>query len=204
MTVPDARNLIWMDLEMTGLIPGRDVITEIATLVTNADLEILAEGPALAIKRTEEELALMDEWNVKTHTASGLIERIRESPHSIADATQQTVEFVREWTPAGKSPLCGNTIPHDRRFLRLEMAELEEHFHYRSIDVSTIKELVNRWYPRSVSAPPKKGAHQALDDIRESIEELRWYREHIFVTSSITETPGTTGPSGTGDGVSSS
>ena len=181
MTVPDARNLIWMDLEMTGLIPGRDVIIEIATLVTNADLEILAEGPALAIKRTEEELALMDEWNVKTHTASGLVDRIRTASVDIAVAQQRTLEFVQEWTPPGKSPLSGNTIPHDRRFLRVEMPELEAHFHYRSVDVSTIKELVTRWYPRKVQPPVKKGAHQALDDIRESIEELRWYREHLFL-----------------------
>ncbi len=181
MTTPDARNLVWMDLEMTGLIPGRDVIIEIATLVTNPELEIIAEGPALAIKRTEAEIALMDEWNVNTHTASGLVERMRESSTDIAAAQAQTLEFVREWTPSGKSPLCGNTIPHDRRFLRVEMPELEAHFHYRSIDVSTIKELVTRWYSRKVQPPPKQGAHQALDDIRESIEELRWYREHVFV-----------------------
>lgn len=181
MTTPDARNLIWMDLEMTGLIPGRDVITEIATLVTNPDLEIIAEGPAVAIKRTEAEIALMDDWNVKTHTASGLIERIRNSSIEIAEAQAETLAFVERWTPPGKSPLCGNTIPHDRRFLRVEMPELEAHFHYRSIDVSTIKELVTRWYSRKVQAPRKQGAHQALDDIRESIEELRWYREHIFV-----------------------
>lgn len=185
MTMPDASNLIWMDLEMTGLIPGRDVITEIATLVTNPDLEIIAEGPALAIKRTEDEIALMDDWNVKTHTASGLVERIRGSSIDIAEAQAQTLDFVQRWTPPGKSPLCGNTIPHDRRFLRVEMPDLEAHFHYRSIDVSTIKELVTRWYPRKVQAPQKKGAHQALDDIRESIEELRWYREHIFVADAI-------------------
>lgn len=186
MPTPDARNLIWMDLEMTGLVPTRDVIIEIATLVTNPDLEILAEGPALAIKRSEDELALMDDWNVKTHTASGLVERIRSSSHSVADAAEQTLAFAREWTPPGKSPLCGNTIPHDRRFLRVEMAELEGHFHYRSVDVSTIKELVSRWYPRSVGPPPKKGAHQALDDIRESVEELRWYRQHLFVNPATT------------------
>ena len=182
MPKPDANNLIWMDLEMTGLVPRRDVIIEIATLVTNPDLEILAEGPALAIRRTEDEIALMDNWNVKTHTGSGLVDRIRASEIDIAEATRLTLEFVQQWTPAGKSPLCGNTIPHDRRFLRAEMSALDDHFHYRSLDVSTLKELVKRWYP-ATQPPLKKGAHRALDDIRESIEELRWYREHLFVTS---------------------
>ncbi len=180
MPTPDANNLIWMDLEMTGLVPGRDVIIEVATLVTNADLEILAEGPEIAISRTEEELALMDEWNVKTHGGSGLVDRIRASEVDITEATRLTLEFVRQWTPAGMSPLCGNTIPHDRRFLRAEMPDLEDHFHYRSLDVSTIKELVKRWYPKN-QPPPKKGTHRALDDIRESIEELRWYRQNLFV-----------------------
>jgi oligoribonuclease len=181
MPEPDARNLIWMDLEMTGLEPGRDVIIEIATLVTSFNLEVLAEGPSLAIRRSDEELALMDAWNVKTHTASGLVDRIRASEIDVHEAERATLDFVRQWTPPGESPLCGNTIPHDRRFLRIEMPELERHFHYRSIDVSTVKELVTRWYPPSRQAPTKKGAHLALDDIRESLDELRWYREHIFV-----------------------
>jgi oligoribonuclease len=188
MPSPDSNNLIWMDLEMTGLVPRRDAIIEIATLVTNHDLEILAEGPELAIRRTEDELALMDDWNVKTHTGSGLIDRMRTSGTDIAEAARLTLEFVQQWTPAGKSPLCGNTIPHDRRFLRVEMPDLEDHFHYRSLDVSTIKELVKRWYPTS-RPPRKQGAHRALDDIRESIEELRWYREHIFAAPRSEQTP---------------
>ncbi len=179
MSTPDARNLVWMDLEMTGLVPGRDVITEIATIVTGPDLEILECGPSLAIHRSEDELTLMDEWNVKTHTETGLISRIRDSKVAVAEAAELTLEFVRRWTPPGGSPLCGNSIPHDRRFLRLEMGELDQHFHYRSIDVSTVKELVKRWYPQ-LKRPAKRGAHRALDDIIESIEELRWYRERLF------------------------
>jgi oligoribonuclease len=153
MPKPDANNLIWMDLEMTGLVPGRDVIIEIATLVTNPDLEILAEGPELAIHRTEDQIALMDDWNVKTHTGSGLVDRIRASEIDIAGATRLTLEFVQQWTPAGKSPLCGNTIPHDRRFLRAEMSALDDHFHYRSLDVSTLKANTSS-LPRSPTRPP--------------------------------------------------
>lgn len=181
MPEPNSQNLIWIDLEMTGLIPGRDLIIEIATIVTDPYLEIIAEGPALAIKRTQEELALMDEWNRKTHTGSGLIERIQSASHDVIEAEQETLAFVRDWTPPKKSPLCGNSVPHDRRFLRIEMTELEAHFHYRSVDVSTIKELASRWYPKQMQAPAKQGNHQALGDIRESVEELRWYREHLFV-----------------------
>lgn len=174
-------HLVWIDLEMTGLEPDRHVIIEIATLVTSANLEVLAEGPVLAIRRGDEALAEMDEWNQKTHGGSGLLKRVAASTLDAATAEAETLAFVREWTPAGTSPLCGNTIGQDRRFLRREMATLEQHFHYRSIDVSTIKELVRRWYPSKLQAPAKRERHRALDDIRESIAELRWYREHIFV-----------------------
>lgn len=181
MTV-DPNHLVWIDLEMTGLEPDRHVILEIATLVTNVDLEVLAEGPLLAIHRDDEALGEMDEWNQRTHRESGLLERVAASDLDAAAAEAQTLAFVREWTPPGASPLCGNTIGQDRRFLRREMPDLERHFHYRSIDVSTLKELVKRWYPSRLQAPPKQERHRALDDIRESIEELRWYREHVFVT----------------------
>tara|TARA_B100000029_G_scaffold35980_1_gene33790 strand:- start:9961 stop:10503 length:543 start_codon:yes stop_codon:yes gene_type:complete len=176
----DSNNLIWIDLEMTGLSPGHDVILEIATLVTNKDLELQAEGPVLAISRSPEELSLMDEWNQTTHKQSGLVERVLNSGISISEAEKLTLEFVRQWTPPASSPLCGNSIHFDRRFLLAEMPSLEEHFHYRNIDVSTIKELVKRWYPNIEKPLTKKQKHEALADIQESIEELQWYRSNIF------------------------
>jgi oligoribonuclease len=185
----DANHLVWIDLEMTGLEPDRHVIIEIATLITNADLEVLAEGPVLAIHQDDAALGEMDAWNQKTHGGSGLLERVAASTLDAAAAEAQTLAFVREWTPAGASPLCGNTIGQDRRFLRREMPELERHFHYRSIDVSTIKELAKRWYPPRLQAPPKQERHRALDDIRESIAELRWYREHLFIAPPAAEEP---------------
>jgi oligoribonuclease len=176
----DPRRLVWLDLEMTGLDPDRHVIIEIATLITDGDLNVIAEGPNLAIRRAEEDLALMDAWNVATHTRSGLIERIRASEVDTAEAERQTLAFVRRWVTKGMAPLAGNTIGQDRRFLVREMPKFEAYLHYRNVDVSTIKELARRWYPVGPAPMEKRQAHQALEDIRESIEELRWYRAHYF------------------------
>ena len=177
----DPLNLVWLDLEMTGLEPARHVIIEIASLVTNANLEILAEGPVFAIARTVEQLALMDSWNIGTHGASGLLKRIAEDSVPIEVAERETLAFMRKWVLKGQSPLAGNSIAQDRRFLRREMPKVDAFLHYRNVDVSTIKELVRRWYPDGPKPPEKKQAHQALDDIRESVDELRWYREHVFL-----------------------
>jgi len=179
----DAGRLVWIDLEMTGLEPAKHVIIEIATLVTDGDLNILAEGPTLAISRTDEELAEMDAWNVSTHTRSGLIDRIKNEGVTIEEAERQTHAFVRRWVAKRGSPLAGNSIGQDRRFLRREMPRLEEYLHYRNVDVSTIKELAKRWYPIGPKPLEKKQAHKALDDIVESVTELRWYREHYFRTT---------------------
>jgi oligoribonuclease len=177
----DANHLVWLDLEMTGLDPERHVIIEIASLITDADLNVLAEGPELAIHRAEHDLAVMDSWNTRTHTASGLVERVRASQIDIAEAERQTLAFVRKWVPKAASPLAGNSIAQDRRFLVREMPKLEGYLHYRNVDVSTVKELVRRWYPEGARPPEKKQAHRALADIHESVAELRWYREHVFV-----------------------
>ena len=173
-------NLIWIDLEMTGLDPERDRIIEIATLVTDAHLNILAEGPTIAVHQSDAQLALMDDWNVRTHTGSGLVERVKASPFDDNAAQQQTIEFLREWVPEGKSPICGNSVGQDRRFLFKYMPELEEYFHYRYLDVSTLKELARRWKPEVLSGFKKQNTHQALDDIRESVAELAYYREHFI------------------------
>ncbi|WP_413722078.1 oligoribonuclease [Sodalis sp. RH23] len=173
-------NLIWIDLEMTGLDPERDRIIEIASLVTDANLNILAEGPVLAVHQTQEQLAVMDEWNVRTHTASGLVERVRASRIDEDSAVALTLAFLREWVPAGKSPICGNSIGQDRRFLFRYMPELEAYFHYRYLDVSTLKELARRWKPQILEGLTKNSSHQALDDIRESVAELAYYREHFI------------------------
>jgi oligoribonuclease len=175
-------NLVWIDLEMTGLDPDACTIIEIASLVTNADLEILAEGPVFAIETPEDALAAMDEWNTTHHTASGLVDRIRSEGVSAVHAERETLRFVRQWVPRRTSPLCGNSVWQDRRFLTRYMKELEAFFHYRLVDVSTIKELVRRWYPATMQAPKKDKAHLALDDIRESVAELRHYRENIFIS----------------------
>ncbi|WP_116475646.1 oligoribonuclease [Zobellella maritima] len=176
----NAENLIWVDLEMTGLDPEENRIIEIASIVTDKELNVLAEGPVLAIHQSEAELAKMDEWNVRTHTGSGLVERVRSSKVDEALAVEQTLAFLRQWVPEGVSPMCGNSIGQDRRFMVKHMPELEAFFHYRNIDVSTVKELVRRWQPALLEQFTKKGSHQALDDIRESIDELRFYRAQVF------------------------
>jgi len=173
-------NLIWIDLEMTGLVPETHRIIEIATIVTDGNLEILAEGPTLAIHQSDADLALMDEWNVRQHGGSGLATRVRESALRDADAERQTVEFLSEWVPTGKSPMCGNSICQDRRFLARWMPALEKHFHYRNLDVSTLKELCSRWAPEIARGFTKESTHLALADIRDSITELKYYRQHFL------------------------
>ena len=176
----DSSRLIWLDLEMTGLDPDTDAIIEIATVVTDKDLNILAEGPVLAIHQEEAVLAAMDDWNQTHHGQSGLIERVRSSSIDEAEAERQTLEFLKRWVPENCSPMCGNSIGQDRRFLYRSMKKLEAFFHYRNLDVSTLKELAARWAPDVKDGFSKKEAHRALDDIIESIEELRYYREHFL------------------------
>ncbi|MFJ4154511.1 oligoribonuclease [Pseudomonas sp. NPDC089752] len=174
------QNLIWIDLEMTGLDPDTDVIIEMATIVTDSDLNILAEGPVIAIHHSDEVLARMDEWNTRTHGGSGLTQRVRESKISMAEAEAQTLAFLEQWVPKGESPICGNSIGQDRRFLYRYMPALESYFHYRYLDVSTLKILAKRWAPKVADDFKKGSTHLALDDIRESIAELRHYREHFL------------------------
>ena len=173
----DLNNLIWIDLEMTGLDPDHDVIIEIATVVTDKDLNILAEGPVLAIHQEDSKMAAMDEWNQTHHGQSGLIDRVKASSIDELEAEWQTIEFLRLWVPEDTSPMCGNSICQDRRFLYRSMTRLERFFHYRNLDVSTLKELAARWAPDVYQGFQKKSSHQALDDIIESIDELRYYRE---------------------------
>ncbi len=174
-----------MDLEMTGLDPSRNVIVEIATLVTDDELNVVAEGPDLVVHQPEDQLALMEPIVVEMHTKSGLLDAIRASTVTLDEAGAQTLEFIKQWVPeARKVPLCGNSIGMDRRFLDAYLPDIENWLHYRSIDVSSVKELVRRWYPQLTNGRPyKAGTHRALDDIRESVSELRFYREHVFVPS---------------------
>ena len=172
-------HLIWIDLEMTGLDPDTDSVIEIATLVTDKDLNVLAEGPELAIFHPLERLNAMDDWNRNTHGKSGLWQRVLDSPHSMAQAEALTIEFLSQWVPAGKSPICGNSICQDRRFLVRNMPRLERYFHYRNLDVSTLKELAKRWAPGVAAGHSKSSAHTALSDIRDSINELSYYRKHM-------------------------
>ena len=179
MPVADS-HLVWVDLEMTGLDPDTDTVIEIATIVTDADLATLAEGPVLAIRTEEARLEAMDEWNTTHHTASGLVERVRASDVDLDEAARRTVAFLADWVRPGVSPMCGNSVCQDRRFLAREMPELERYFHYRNLDVSTLKELAGRWRPDILKGFSKRNTHAALDDIRESIAELAWYRDHFI------------------------
>jgi oligoribonuclease len=176
----DSQHLVWIDLEMTGLNPDIDRIIEIATIVTDKDLNILAQGPVIAVHQSDEALAAMDDWNQLHHGQSGLIDRVKASRIEDAEAEQLTMAFLKEWVPARTSPICGNSIGQDRRFLVRYMPELEAYFHYRNLDVSTLKELAARWAPALNEGFKKQSKHQALDDIIESIEELRYYREHFI------------------------
>jgi len=176
----DSTRLIWIDLEMTGLSPDHDHIIEIATVVTDRDLAVLAEGPVLAIHQADEILQSMDEWNRRTHGTSGLADRVRASTITTAQAELATIEFLGQWVDPGSSPMCGNSICQDRRFLAREMPALERYFHYRNLDVSTLKELARRWAPTVFAALQKSSSHLALEDIRDSIRELAHYRQHFL------------------------
>jgi oligoribonuclease len=173
-------NLIWIDLEMTGLVPETDVIIEIATLVTDSQLNVLAEGPVIAVHQGDAILDGMDEWNTKQHGKSGLTQRVRDSRIDSAEAERLTIEFLAKYVPKNRSPICGNSICQDRRFLARHMPKLEAYFHYRNLDVSTIKELTRRWAPEVSKLYTKDSKHLAMDDIKDSIDELKFYRKHVF------------------------
>ena len=173
-------NLIWIDLEMTGLVPERDVIIEIATVVSDADLNVLAEGPSIAIHQSDDYLDNMDKWNTNQHSKSGLVKKVKESKITSKEAEKQTIEFLKEYVNPGVSPMCGNSICQDRRFLYNCMPNLEKFFHYRHIDVSTLKELAIRWKPKLISTSNKQTKHLALSDVYDSINELKHYREHFI------------------------
>jgi len=177
-----SQRLIWIDLEMTGLDTDKDQIIEIATIVTDENLNILAEGPVLTVHQPDTVLNAMDEWNTRQHGQSGLIERVRRSTKTARDVELETLEFLKKWVDAKKSPMCGNSICQDRRFMHRLMPELEQFFHYRNLDVSSVKELARRWRPELMAGLKKESSHLALDDVRDSIRELRYYREYFFRT----------------------
>jgi len=177
----DPNNLVWIDLEMTGLYPERDRIIEIATIITDKDLEIIEEGPVFAVIQDDDLLDNMDAWNTKTHNQTGLIDRIRAEGVPEDEAMRESLAFIKQFVPGNRAPLCGNSICQDRRFLYRYMSKLEQYLHYRNLDVSSVKELVKRWRPDLISGFEKKNTHQALDDIRESIAELKYYREHFII-----------------------
>ncbi|WP_312510752.1 oligoribonuclease [Massilia sp.] len=177
---PNEFNLVWLDMEMTGLDPDNDRIIEVAVVVTDPDLNVIAEGPVFAIHQSDETLDKMDNWNKGTHGKSGLIDRVRASSVSEAQAEQELIAFLKQYVPANKSPMCGNSICQDRRFMARGMPKLEAFFHYRNLDVSTLKELCKRWKPELASGFKKAQKHTALADIIESIEELKYYREHFI------------------------
>jgi len=178
-------NLVWMDLEMSGLDIEKEVIIEIATVITDGDLIILEDGPCLAIHQSDEILENMDEWNTRTHNASGLVDRVKHSKISAAEAEQTTLEFIRKYCPPKTSPLCGNSVGQDRKFLEKYMPELSDYLHYRNIDVTSVKELIRRWYPDGPKPPRKSDSHLASIDIRESLDELIFYRKHYFISEHI-------------------
>jgi len=178
--IKDPLNLIWIDLEMTGLDTEQDVIIEIATIVTDKNLNVLGEGPILAIHQPDALLDGMDEWNTRQHGQSGLTERVRNTTTSMAEAEQSTIEFLEQFVDAGVSPMCGNSICQDRRFLSRQMPKLEAFFHYRNLDVSSVKEIAKRWRPELLKGFKKQGSHLAMDDIKDSIAELSYYREVFF------------------------
>jgi oligoribonuclease len=178
--IVDPTHLIWIDLEMTGLDTANDHILEIATVITDSQLKTLAEGPVVAIHQPDTVLAAMDEWNTRQHTNSGLTQRVKTSANTIAEAEHLTLQFLREWVPAKASPMCGNSICQDRRFLARSMPTLEAYFHYRHLDVSTLKELAQRWAPEIAAGVKKTSAHLALSDIHDSIAELAYYRQHLL------------------------
>ena len=173
-------NLCWLDMEMTGLNPDTDKIIEIAMIITDSDLNVLAQSPVYAVHQSDEILNAMDKWCTDTHTRTGLVERVCQSTFNEAQVERELIAFMEEWLPKNSTPMCGNTIHQDRRFMVRHMPELEAYFHYRNLDVSTLKELAKRWHPEVYRGVTKKGSHKALDDILESIEELKYYREHFL------------------------